>query len=305
MIPISIDSLISSGCSHLAVACLFAFGLLSWLDARRLAVLPKMILAIAALGVTLRTAFYSVKYSEMVAWIVCFSVVAAALLVTVKQWISTTPNQLHDEAQQVNAKKSKLRKEGSNSKTSAGLFNRLMAFLPFLVSLGCLLIVKQPEYWSLKYPLRYFAALEVISVTLMLGVALFLCFELTLISTPDALNATNPAARVSWKSLSRLTMVVALVILACCLAQFLQKPSEANIGDDDKIVQIAARLFGLILLIATFVVWIIPHRLAFFQRTNAVPKDWVSLTLAAWLGAFAFLVVATLPATWPWRILIN
>jgi hypothetical protein len=112
---------------------------------------------------------------------------------------------------------------------------------------------------------------------------------------------------VNWAVVSRLTMAIGLVSVACCLAQIWLGSGHQQLGEfsSDSVVQIAARLFGLMQLLSTFTVWMVSHRLANYQRPNLFPKDWVSLTLTAWLGLMAFVVIASLPTEWPWLTLIK
>jgi hypothetical protein len=307
MKSISLESLISSGCFHLIAACMFGHWLLCWLDSRKLAAVPKIVLSGIALSASLRSLAYAEQSSQRIVWGICCLLAVFALLQSIRQWVTATPVQLHDEAQQLSAKTSKLKKETDKPQggSRAAASPPIIGLVGSLVAIGCLLYVKHFEFWSLPSPTKYFAGLEVVGTTLMLGIALFLCLELTIISTPDALNATSQSARVHWRTVARLGMVTSVLLLICCLAQFLQKPAAPELSPDDKMINVAARVFGLMVLLATFVVWMVPRRLANCQRTNSIPQDWVSLTLSAWLGMLAFLVVATLPADWPWRILIQ
>jgi hypothetical protein len=59
-------------------------------------------------------------------------------------------------------------------------------------------------------------------------------------------------------------------------------------------------MFGLMIVVASFVVWMVPRRLSLCQQSGKQPKDWLTLTIAAWLGLLAFAVVGVLPTTWPW-----
>lgn len=308
MNSISLENFVSSGCFHLAAASLFGHWLLSWQDRRVLVALPKVLLSGIASATCLRSAAYAVESWQRSAWVVCGSLALFLLVQSLRQWTWATPAQLHREENQAKAHKLKLKQLTGNSSNAPALSwirTHLLGFTSSLLAIGCVLFNKYPELSSLATPARYVAGVEVIGTSLMLGLALFLCLEMTLISTPSDSSATGQTAGVCWPTVSTITLLISSLPVLCCLAQFVQQTSAAELDANDRMLHVAARVFGLMLLLATFVVWMVPRRLAMYQRGNHAPRDWVSLTLAAWLGMLAFLVVATLPASWPWRVLIK
>jgi Kef-type K+ transport system membrane component KefB len=64
---------------------------------------------------------------------------------------------------------------------------------------------------------------------------------------------------------------------------------------------IISRLFAISFLLIDLIAWIIPHRVATFQRTGK-SHAWVSLTLAAWLAVLTLIVLMALPSNWPWEL---
>jgi hypothetical protein len=301
---ISLESLVQHSLSQLAVGCVFALWLLNWVEHRRMASLSKLLLAVFAFGSCIRLVTISDNFVQRAAWSIYAVFVAVLTLIAINQWRSLGPSQVYVESTQVSPKKLK-KNHSLTSHSQAWSPTSWLALLSTLLGLAVLGYSQFPELNELRFSIQLLAMFQSVGTTLLTGISLFLCLELTLISSPDALNVVEPTSRVDWLGVSRLTMAVALSILACCLAQF-WLGSGKSVGEiNDSALQLAARFFGLLLLISTFVVWMVPQRLATCQRKNHSPSDWVSLTLTAWLGLMAFAVAAALPADWPWSTLVR
>ena len=300
---VSLESLTSNATAHLSVACLFCYWLLHLLEPRRLARFPRLVLTTVAVALYVRLLMHTEVPIQRWLWTICGVISLIAALHTIFQWTKVLPSEIYDEEKQKNVKKSKLA-EDQKALPAKLLWHwgSKLGLICTLVALGSLVYIRFSDLSLLPGSLKYFAALQQIGISLMLGVAMFLSIELTFISSPDALSVQR-SARVHWPALASVTMFIALTILACCLAQFMAKVSAEDMDSTQRTVHFAARAFGLIMLVATFVVWIIPRRLASFQKSGKIPSDWISLTLTAWLGMFAFVVAATLPADWPWKLL--
>lgn len=302
MNTVSLESLIASGCFHLTAASLVGQWLLCGLDSRRLTALSRVVLSGIGLTAGLRSAIYSNENTARIAWSICCSLATVVLIRSIRLWATATPAQLHAEDDPNNQNRS-----SESARPGPSLFGSHCLFELFsgLIALACLLFVKHGEFGTLAAPDKYFAGVEVLGKTFMLAIALFLCLELTLISTPDSLIGQSPSVRVNWGLFSSLTMFVSLLMLVSCLTQFLRSPASSNFDAEARIMYLAARVYGLMLLLATFVLWMITRRLIHYQRATEKPRDWVTLTLAAWLSMLAFVVVAMLPANWPWRLLMD
>lgn len=298
MTTISLETLISNATAQLSVACLFCYWLLNWLEPRKLARFPRLIVTVAAVALFTRSVVSTKVGTYKLLWASCAALALIAAIYTITQWTKTSPVELFDEERQKNLGKGKNAGQLATSWTTGSK----LAFVVWALALTAMLYIRYPEYAVLTALPRVLAAVQLSSIALMLGVAIFLCIELTFLSTPDALSVKN-SIRVAWTSTARVAMAIASLALLCCLMQFLSKSAPTDLDASQRTVQIAAKAFGLVLLLATFTVWIVPRRLATFQESGKIPSDWISLTLTAWLGMFAFIVAATLPADWPWRLL--
>lgn len=301
---ISLETLISNATVQLSVACLFSFWLLHWLEPRRLARFPRLVLSILAVALFARSLSTSSLGTHKLLWACCGAAALVAALQTIVQWTKTSPAELYDEQRQKNLNKSK--NAEANDKAPLGVTTwtsgSILGAVIFGLSLACMLYIRFDQLGTLTKSDKAWACVQMSGVAMMLGLAIYLCIELTFLSSPDALSVER-SARVSWSGTARLAMLVSLLILACCLIQFISNNDASKLDSSQRTVHFAAKAFGLILLIATFTIWIVPRRLASFQKSGKIPKDWISLTLTAWLGMFAFVVASTLPADWPWRLL--
>jgi hypothetical protein len=103
---------------------------------------------------------------------------------------------------------------------------------------------------------------------------------------------------VSWSGVAKVALVC-WIIESCVAAVIVLTPVD-DAADFQSVAM--TRLFAISILLMDFVVWMIPHRVATFKRTGKATA-WVSLTLAAWIGALSLAVLCALPSTWPWTSL--
>lgn len=301
---VSLESLIANATAQMSVACLFGFWLLHWLEPRRLARFPRLVVSILSVALFARCVTSTEIGTNKLLWSMCGAAALLAVIHTIAQWTKTSPAELYDEQRQKNLNKAKNAEveDKASLKFSSWSSGSKLGIAIVALALGCMLYIRFADLGSLSRADKVWACLQMSGVALMLGLAIFLAIELTFLSSPDALSVQR-SARVSWAGTARLAMLISIVILACCLTQFITKNDIAALDSTQRTVHFAAKAFGLILLMATFTVWFVPRRLAGFQKSGKIPKDWISLTLTAWLGMFAFIVAATLPADWPWRLL--
>lgn len=139
--------------------------------------------------------------------------------------------------------------------------------------------------------------LHVLAAAVAGGVALACSIELTFFSSPDALRPAT-RRRVRWQAIAWVALLVFLAELGAS-AGILFAPVDKEAG---AMVQLFPRVFALSLMVVNFVAWMVPHRVAAFQRSGEATQ-WTSLTLASWLGVLGLLVVNTLPSNWPWDLL--
>ncbi|MFO0943461.1 MAG: hypothetical protein U0930_22225 [Pirellulales bacterium] len=263
-----------------------------------------MVVSVLAVALFARCVTSTSSGTNKILWTCCGVAALLAVLHTIIQWTKTSPAELYDEQRQKNLNKSKNAELDDEVplKFSSWSSGSKLGLVISVLSLACLLYIRFADLGALGKTDRAWACLQLAGVALMLGLAMFLSIELTFLSTPDALSVQR-SARVSWAGTARLAMLISIMILACCLTQFITKNDVSTLDSTQRTVHFAAKAFGLILLLSTFTVWIVPRRLAAFQKSGKIPKDWISLTLTSWLGMFAFVVAATLPADWPWRLL--
>lgn len=303
MINVSIESLVNNGVSRLALGCLIAFWLLGRIDPRRLAILPRLILIAIAFCLGVKTVAVDQNNSARIAWVVTSSLTAILALLMINRWRLTSPREIHQEEQQVNRGRSK--KRSSISASSDGGLSSRLAVLTVSASTVALLLTNLDLISPISWLARIGATAQTLATILMTGIGLVVGLEMTYASTPDALSVAESKVIVNWRMIARWASLAALVIASCCCAQLLIALKRPVVSGPQGAVEFAARVFGMILLLMTFVLWMVPHRLANYQLRNQIPHDWITLLLAAWVGLAGFIVVGTLPIDWPWLQLLR
>ncbi len=236
-----------------------------------------------------------------VAWWLSTALGGVALLAAVRLWLRTTPTQLHDESRRQDPPR---RKSGS-TKTSRGLavgtaesMGRAGGVGLLSAALGVLLtsyalIAGDAALQNTSNPLP--AIVHMLASVMMGAVVLVCSVELTFLSAPDALNPKD-GNRVGWSTLARLALAFWIVEFLVCTAVIVSPLDPGNSVTQQGII----RLFAFSLLILNWVAWMVPHRVAHFQKTGKA-TEWISLALAAWIAFIALAVACALPADWPWK----
>ncbi|MFK7735782.1 MAG: hypothetical protein AB8B50_07135 [Pirellulaceae bacterium] len=133
-------------------------------------------------------------------------------------------------------------------------------------------------------------------VSLTWGLGLFYCVQLTILSSPSDFDS-EASTPVNWlRSFSLSTLLFAVSMLVCVSIFFAERRPERIETVRDHLLPM---VFAFTWLLLSFVAWMIPARLyRFLQQGQA--KEWVSLTLAAWIAFLCLGLVAFLPSAWPW-----
>jgi len=282
-----------------AALALWAAALLfQYFDRRKLAIVWQVFITLSTLLFSLAACAYAHNTFTKSVWIASSVVSGIVAWMHLRDWLRTSPRETFEETSHVDAT---LKKKKKTAATPSGLKvfspNRPSAFphsaVHWFTLLGVLLsggsmtssVVASGSVRSSVW----FAAIHVLAACLLLGIAVFCAIELTVGSAPSSLAA------VSWSS-------VAFVALICWVAEICIAGSIVlSPVDDTADFQALAmsRLFAISLLLMDFVVWMIPHRLAMFQRSGK-STAWVSLALAAWIGVLSLTLLCALPTYWPW-----
>ncbi len=140
---------------------------------------------------------------------------------------------------------------------------------------------------------RWVVPVHLLASSVMLAVCLVTALELTVLSSPDSVLAAGGAA---WGRLGAVALAAAVVEMLVCLTIFLEFTDSETAETE---VLLAKRIFALAVLVSAVIAWLIPSRIAGFQKRGELATGWVSLTLASWIAALAFAVVCLLPPDWP------
>ena len=247
-----------------------------------------------ALATAQQSDFAATRWWAVICWALSAVLAAICLIQQCKLWMSTTPSQLHDEAQE--GAQEGAHCEASTMKSPIGA-NRgnFLAVLGLGASL-CGLFWGQQQLGRLDGWALWTASAQQLLAMFMLGIAVVCVVELTWLTTPDGLS-TAGGRRVRWSALAVLALVMATLQLALCASIFVWSPGY--VGQDFQ-EGVLGYLFAFTLLLVSYMVWMIPHRVAGFQAQGNA-RGWASLALAAWLAMLSLISVMALPADWPWR----
>lgn len=222
---------------------------------------------------------------------------------SLRQWLSAAPAEiLADSAVATPAKRSK-RKSGKGSQSrgasavarvGATTWSPLKMALFAVGTFACMAALWPAELGlGTQSVERWIVPVHIMASSMMLAVCLITALELTVLSSPDSVLASGGA---TWSKLASVALASAGVEMLVCLMIFLEfTDSEAA----DTEVLLAKRIFALALLVTAVIAWLIPSRIAGFQKRGELATGWVSLTLASWIAALAFAVVCLLPPDWP------
>jgi hypothetical protein len=138
----------------------------------------------------------------------------------------------------------------------------------------------------------------------LLAISLVSAFELAFLSHPESLNS-DQQPQVAWRWLAAVALVAAVFNLIAVVSIFLAPVAEelAEKEINQLPMQVIARLFGLTLMVVAAITWMIPHRVATFQKRQQSAQGWISLSIAAWIALVAWGMILALPSRWPWSIL--
>ncbi len=287
-----------------AALALWAAALLfQYCDRRKIAIVWQVLIALSTLGLSAMASYYANTSLTQSAWLASSAVAGLVAWLHIRDWMRTSPRESFEESSLVDvpikkrpppAAKTSSRGQSSSSKPRSNKFSAVpQSVVHSLSMLGVLL-----SGWSVTNSVMagsmrstaWFATIHVLAACLLLGISSLCAIELTVGSAPSSL------ASVSWST-------VAFVALICWIAEIcIAATIVLSPVDDTADFQILAmsRMFAISLLVIDFVVWMIPHRLATFQRTGK-STAWVSLALAAWIGVLSLTLLLALPTTWPWR----
>jgi hypothetical protein len=235
-------------------------------------------------------------------WWMSFSLAVLTFLSQLRRWLHTLPSEVHaEQGSGVVKKKSRKKKSRKKTSTKTEPSNLRDSVETAIASSGAIvaavaLIGSSTDLSRLTDLTWYVGSAHYIVAACLLGITLACCIELTFLSSPDALGPVH-GLQVNWKRLSNASLFLAGLEFCACFSIFAFPVNES--GEEFQ-THVLARLFAFTMLVISYTVWMVPHRIAIFQTTGK-PTGWVSLTLAAWLGLLALCVVCSLPGHWPWR----
>ena len=240
---------------------------------------------------------------------VCLTTAAVTLAiqgwVCLQHWLRANEAELHEESRQLADEKNsrKVSKQAGRtaqqSDNSKSILLRKSETLLCCLSVGAsasvLFLAIQAE--TSGGLIGGMQVMHLLAAAIAAGVAFACSVELTFLSSPDALR---PAVgnKVHWSAIGWIALIVFLaefVVSAAIMAAAIDERSSV-------VEQLFPKVYALSLLVVHFVVWMVPHRVAGFQRTGSA-SQWTSLTLASWLGVLGLAVVNSLPNNWPWELL--
>ncbi len=290
-----------------ALATLSACGLLRALDRRLAAVPPALVLACIGGAACFAASWQTQVNAERLAWLTAAGCASVAVLLGLRTWLRTTPDQLHRETSRIDAASSQAKEKVSSkrkkSKAKARKSDTTDA-IPWRFELALILLAAVAACLALEWShqarfARFEGAWRIgthqLAIGLVWGVTIFCAAQVCWLSTPDALNPSQ-GPRLTWNWVAWIALVLFLVEMGlCCLIFF----SASESRDVELSTRVLTRVFALGLMTINFIMWMVPHRVAGFQRGRTV-SGWVSLALAACLACLAAAVVCALPAEWPW-----
>ncbi len=284
--------------------------LFQYCDLRKIAIVWQVFIALSISLLSLAAYANAGGTITKSTWMTSCAIASIVATMHIRDWLRTSPRETFEEVASVDATSKKQKKKSvtkSNALSAPSAFPRAAgtrstvskstvskSAVHWYTWLGVMI-----SGWSLTSSVlangsarssALFAAVHVLAACVLLGVALFCAIELTFGSAPSSLSA------ISWSS-------VAFVALICWVAELgiaasiVLTPVDATA---DFQVAAMSRMFAISVMVIDFVVWMIPFRLATFQRSGKAVA-WVSLAIAAWTGVLSLTLLCALPTHWPWR----
>lgn len=270
-------------------ACLF-----QCFDRRRITITWQILLIICAIMGCILSSLHASRPMTQWLWASSATIASLSAVLNIRQWMRTSPRETYEEASQIdgsNLKKSNAAKSSSSQTLKATpKVSVPWVDLLGLVVAGASIAVAVYTSMPLAKSNAWLGTIHVLAACVLWGVGVFCAVELTFGSAPLSLSA------VSWSGVVSVALVC-WVAESCIAAAIVLSPVDSS-ADFESVAM--TRLFAISILLADFVVWMIPHRVATFKRTGKTTA-WVSLAMAAWLGALSLAVLCALPSTWPWQ----
>ncbi|MDX1926082.1 MAG: hypothetical protein SFV81_06170 [Pirellulaceae bacterium] len=267
--------------------------LLQRFDRRKTAIAWQILLTFGAVAGCVLGGIYAAGPVTQWAWIGSAIVAGLCAARDIRQWTRTSPRETYEEVSQIDGASKK--SDGTRKSTRSQPMKASPAMpLPWFDLLGIVAVVAaiSISIYASVSPRAYawYSVVHTIAACVLWGVAIFSAIELTFGSAPLSLSA------VSWSG-------AAFIALGCWLAEsWIAAVIVLSPADESADMQslVMTRLFAISILLMDFVVWIIPHRVAKFKRTGKA-SEWVSLSMAAWIGMLSLTLLCALPSNWPWR----
>lgn len=285
-----------------AFALWVAAFLLQCFDHRKLVLGWQIVLTLCAAANCALGYLYASGPTTQWMWVGAGLIAVFSSVQIVRQWVRTSPRETFEEAAQLDSaiKKTSKAKKANAKKVDPASVNQLQKEKPLTtylwLDIAGLALVATAVFHSIYAASPSFkihmllSLLHVIAASVLWGVAIFCAIELTFGSAPSSLSA------VSWSGVS--TVALVCWIAESCVAAFIVMSPVDSSADFQAVAM--TRLFAISILLMDFVVWMIPHRVATFKRTGKATA-WVSLSMAAWIGALSLAVLCALPSNWPWQ----
>ncbi len=276
--------------AHWVASLLFLF-----CDRRRISSGWQVLLSAGSMLLSISAGMYASSATSKWAWIVSVACACVATIFHMRTWSRVSPSEIFSEVSQIDPLPKKKKSASKSFKPipksqspavvlSPAMVLAIAGAIAATVALGNAIFVAIPQ-------VAWIAAVHAVAICMLLGVAIFCAIELTFDSAPASLAA------VAWS-------VVAMVAIVAWIAEIFVAGSivMSPVGDQVELPTAAlTRLFALSVLVIDFVVWMIPQRVAAFKRAGKATA-WVSLSLAAWIGALSLIVLCALPSSWPWKL---
>lgn len=306
------DEAISAGIFALSNKAALALGialiLFNWTD-RRQSKLPLCLLTCLAAIICVGFNVYAAsQFAIRCAFAVGAGLLCLELVLLLKSWVKVNPASVHDE-QLPSSSESKASNREKRKRAAKQTANQRSALNYLWLIAGCVALAIG-LFWQYAEStaegmdqindsmIQAYAAIQMLSACLMLGVSLFCAMQVTFLSSPDALEDPG-ATNVLWGRVAATAML--LLALALFLAFYIFLNGKPLVGEEI-LNRILPTVFALTLVILYFVAWMVPYRIYGFQKSGKA-KEWTSLALAAWLSVLCFALVCALPTSWPWQAL--
>jgi hypothetical protein len=285
--------------AKLSVASWMSALMLLGCDPRRSAIIWQMFSILLAMSAAIAS---SLEGSLLVVWGWRGAALLAAMtfVVQTRRWLQANPGQLYAEAACVDPplKKSKLKQRIAPKSAAPEASRSRPGWLPAslvqtLQLSGCVFsvgLLAATIYSALpgSFLWRCIAVGHTLGSAAALGVMIACAIELTFISSPTATSIVQ-WQRMAWVALS------CWGISLLCVMGVLFWPQQSREFSTTAIVI----LYSISMMVVNYIGWIIPNRLASFQKKGTI-TDWITFTMAAWICVLSLAVVAALPYNWPW-----